>query len=106
MAKKQEPDKLEQEVSQAIAAGMTYGRWKALQPPAQTESKPIPDGWLVCEYCGKPFKPRIKTAQRFCEVGCQKRAYSEKHKKKNAAYVAQHRAKKGRSKNGKEWLCG
>lgn len=77
MAKKNKPDKLAQEVSQAIAAGMSYGKWKAMQPIVTAGTK-IPDGWKRCEYCGKAFKPT--QGKRFCDVACQKQSYRERIK--------------------------
>ena len=70
-------DKLAQDVHQAIAAGMSYGRWKALQQPVKVEQG-IPEGWLVCANCGKAFKPKTKKKQSYCDVTCQKQAYEEK----------------------------
>ena len=72
--KKSEPDKLLQEARQALAAGMSYGKWKALQP--HVEKPPIPDGWKPCEYCGKYFAP--KKGKRFCDTICVRAAYKEK----------------------------
>ena len=93
MAKK--PDKLAQDVSKAIAAKMSYGKWKAMQEPVKLE-KQIPEGWLVCEYCGRAFKPKTKKSQRFCEVECQKQAYVEKKREYMARYRAEKRASDGR----------
>ena len=42
MAKKKAPDKLAQEVSQALAAGMSYGKWKATQPVVAPPPKTLP----------------------------------------------------------------
>lgn len=78
MAKKK-VDKLAQDVSKAIAAGMSYGKWKAMQQPVKTENG-IPEGWLVCQHCGKAFKPKTKRGQRFCDYYCQQQAYYEKQK--------------------------
>lgn len=58
MAKKNnKPDKLAQEAAQAKAAGMSYGKWKAMQQP---EVKPeIHDGYMRCKCgCGAIFKKR------------------------------------------------
>jgi hypothetical protein len=71
------PDKLAQDVSKAIAAGMSYGKWKALQPIATTVGKP-PDGWKRCEYCRKPFKP--VQGKRFCDAVCQRQSYKERQR--------------------------
>lgn len=80
MDKKDQPDKLAHEVSQAIAEGLSYGQWKAKQPFVPYEAK-IPDGWKRCERCGKPFKPM--QAQRFCDIHCRELAY--RAKKRSAA---------------------
>jgi hypothetical protein len=75
MARKKAPDKLAQEVSKAIAAGMSYGKWKAMQPPV-TEEKGLAEGWKVCPYCGKRFK--AKNGKKYCEDYCRIMAYSDK----------------------------
>ena len=57
-------DQLTQDCIAARKAGMTYGKWKALQPrvevvmPKQEEKKPVAKKELpkrVCRYCGKEF---------------------------------------------------
>ncbi len=73
---KKKPDKLAEDVSKALAAGMSYGKWKAMQPPV--EEKGIREGWLVCKYCGEPFKPKTKKKQSYCGYYCQQQAYAEK----------------------------
>lgn len=89
MARKKKMDKLSQDAADALAAGMSYGKWKAMQKvpvtPVITETK-IPDGWLVCKWCGKPFKPKTKRSQDYCEAYCQKAAYNEKNREKINAY--------------------
>lgn len=77
MAKQNKPDKLAQEVSQAIAEGMSYGKWKARQPIVDVSNR-IPDGWKRCEYCGKGFKPL--QGKRFCDPACQRKSYRERVK--------------------------
>ena len=62
--------------------GVHYGKWKAMQKPV-TMKKKIPDGWLVCENCGVPFKPN-RTDQRFCDSYCQRQAYAERVRKQQA----------------------
>jgi hypothetical protein len=82
MKEKNRPDKLAQEVSQAIAAGLSYGKWKALQPVVAVEPQAIPDGWQPCEYCGKPFK-RVG-GKRYCEAYCRLEAYNARRRKEQA----------------------
>ena len=81
MARKKKPDKLSLDAAEARAAGMSYGKWKALQGEPVIVEKKIPAGWSVCKYCGKPFKPRVGSAQKYCEEFCQRSAYTERRKK-------------------------
>ena len=84
MAKKnKEPDKLSQDAAAAIAAGMSYGKWKSLQSPVKVEKveKKIPDGWRVCEYCGKLYKPKTYRPQKYCEPYCGQQAREAKKRK-------------------------
>lgn len=81
MAKKQKIDKLAQEVAMALAAGMSYGKWKAMQDPVKCE-KPKDCELVVCKYCGKQFKPKVKKRQIYCDIYCQKKAqYAARRKK-------------------------
>lgn len=99
MAKKKEPDKLAQDAAAALAAGMSYGKWKAMQDAVKIEklsNGEIPEGWKRCRYCGKPFKPKSNRTQYYCEVYCQTEAYKEKCREKDRerkrAYMAKKRA--------------
>ena len=83
MAKKNKPDKLARENAQAIAAGMSYGKWKAMQPVVAVDPKVIPDGWKRCEYCGKLFKGAVN--KRFCDYYCRTESYNERMRKEQAA---------------------
>lgn len=65
-------DKLSQEATAALAAGMSYGKWKAMQPTVKPKVTKIPEGWIVCQWCGKPFKP--SHAQRYCSQPCRHQA--------------------------------
>lgn len=88
MARKKKPDKLAQDAAAARAAGMSYGKWKALQSEPVKEKKGIPEGWLVCKYCGKPFKPKVKRNQIYCEAYCQAEAQKERDRQRAAARKA------------------
>lgn len=78
MAKQKQPDKLAQEVAAARSAGMSYGKWKGLQPRVKIETQEIPEGWKCCAYCGKPFKPKTKQKQKYCDSVCGNRARAER----------------------------
>ena len=89
MAKKKEMDKLAQDAAAALAAGMSYGKWKALHPQTvaeKPEADEVPDGWKMCKYCGKHFKPS-NSGQRYCDIQCQKatqRIRDREYKRKQA----------------------
>lgn len=87
MAKK-EPDKLSQDAAAARAEGMSYGKWKGLQTPENVEKK-IPEGWRICEYCGKPYKPKTYRPQKYCEPYCGQRARIERSRKANSTRSAE-----------------
>ena len=92
-------DRLAMNAMLARQAGMTYGKWKALQPVVPVEKK-IPDGWLKCEECGEPFAP--KNGKRFCDEGCRRRSYDKRKNQKKAEYMRQYRAaKKEGAEDGK-----
>lgn len=97
MDNKKEPDRLAQEAAAALAASMSYGKWKGLQyerdKEAQSREKKIPEGWLICKYCGKPFKPKTKRSQFYCEAVCQMEAQKQRDREKLASYKREWRAK-------------
>lgn len=84
MAKNKEPDKLAQDAAAALAARMSYGRWKAAQNPVKIEKPPLPSDWRVCPWCGTPFKLKNNRKRMYCEAGCQRAAQSAKDRKRKA----------------------
>ena len=87
MAKKK-MDKLSQDAAAAKAAGMSYGKWKAMQGEQPIRKDPeVPETWKICQYCGKPFKPTTKRPQLYCEAYCGTRAYYERERLKKAKSV-------------------
>ena len=83
-------DKLAQDAASALAANMSYGRWKALHPNTmaeKTQDGEIPYGWKVCNHCGNPFRPN-KSGQRYCDIDCQRsaaRIRDREYKRRQAA---------------------
>ena len=67
MARRRKPDRLDIESSKAIAAGMSYGRWKALQPP-DVIVPPVPKQMyaMVCQRCGRTFYQTDKRQRKYC----------------------------------------
>jgi hypothetical protein len=66
-------DRLARNAMLAKQAGMSYGKWKAMQPIVEVKEKPMPEGYRKCEYCGEPF-PK-KQGKRFCHDECRREAY-------------------------------
>ena len=92
MARKKKMDKLAWENAQALACGMSYGKWKAKQAPVEIVKQEYPADWNLCAYCGKPFKPL--QGKRFCDVDCRKEAYREKQNEFQREYMRKRRTKK------------
>ena len=78
-------DRLARNAMLARQANMSYGKWKAMQPIVEVDKDAVPEGWRVCEWCGKAFKPKTKKKQRFCDFVCQRYAYFAKNKTKDGA---------------------
>ena len=91
-------DRLARNAMLARQAGMSYGKWKAMQQPVKVENKPVPEGWRKCEYCGKPFKK--KSGKRFCDVYCREKAYEPRAKEIQLGYMRKYRSRKGGSCDG------
>lgn len=102
MAKKKELDNLAKDMIRCKKDGFGchYGDWKFLHPNTKEkqDDSAIPNGWLICRECGKPFKPRTKRSQFYCEAECQKRAAQRKFKENNKDYyknkMAEYRERK------------
>ena len=88
---KNKPDKLADDVSKAIAAGTSYGRWKAMQEPVKVETE-IPEGWQACPVCGKLFK--TGKGKKFCDIECTKIAYKERTREQTRLRARKYRARK------------
>ena len=86
-------DRLARNAMLARQAGMSYGKWKALQPIVKVEEKPIPEGWRKCEYCGKHIKK--KQGRKFCDIYCREQAYKPRRNELNREQARKYREKKG-----------
>ena len=85
-------DKLAQDAKKALAAGMSYGKWKAMQEPVKVE-KELPEGWKVCPQCGKPFKS--SQGKKYCDIYCREQAYAPKAREaQRAYYIAKRKGQK------------
>ena len=88
------PDKLSHEVNMALAAGMSYGKWKAMQTPVVVE-KPVPKvkAMQVCDECGAEFPVYDNRTRKFCSEKCRLA--------KNARHKYEWRKKHGKTKDAR-----
>ena len=80
-------DKVILDAVEAKQKGMTYGQLIAIRYEQGLKSnegkqETVPEGWIKCEYCGKPFKKRY--VKRFCDVYCRERSYVERQAAKKS----------------------
>ena len=80
MTKKQ-PDKLAQDAAKALAAGMSYGKWKAMQKPAEPTEPKVHRKPFVCEYCGKTFYTTTNHKRKYCSDYCSQEWRKERERK-------------------------
>ena len=81
MAKKKEPDKLAQDAAAALAAGMSYGKWKAMQNPVKIEKPKLDEKEIIlCLNCGAQVKQCTNHSRKYCGPYCA-REYNRKKKK-------------------------
>ena len=94
-------DELSRDAMLAKQAGLTYGKWRALQWEEECKKNPeakackkeqIPEGWEKCEYCRKLFKKQ--TTKRFCDIYCRRMA---NYAKESAKAAERYRRKKERA---------
>lgn len=72
MAKQKQPDRLSIESSKALAAGMSYGKWKAMQNPTVIIQPQRTRGIKrICEWCGKEYERHDNRASKYCSYECQ-----------------------------------
>ncbi len=81
MAETKKPDKLSRAVTMALAAGMSYGKWMALQGSQPKQPKEAP-AWVgtrrVCKFCGGEFVQHDKRYRIYCCEAHRQAAYDRK----------------------------
>lgn len=95
MTRKKELDKLSLDMMQCVkdGYGCHYGKWKAMQAEGKIERN-VPEGWRVCEHCGKTFKPTTHSVQKYCEYSCQRAAADVRNKEKKREQMKAYRERK------------
>lgn len=80
---KNDQDKLSMEVSMALASGMSYGKWKAMQTPVKIEPRKDPLTDIhYCACCGREFISKDNRRRKYCSVKCRKTATLKNARKK------------------------
>lgn len=97
MAKKKELDNLSKDMIRCKADGFGchYGQWKALTGDTREKVEDqTPQGWLICQRCGKEFKPKTRRPQKYCDAVCQREATTERNMDKKRAYAKAYQERK------------
>lgn len=83
MARQKKPDKLAQDASAALAANMSYGKWKALQDytPIQPKERIRSEWEKICAFCGEDFEAN-RTNQLYCSRVCEKKSCYKRRKER------------------------
>lgn len=87
MGRHKKPDKLAQDAAAALAAGMSYGKWKALQPVAVKEEKPPKPYYDMreCAICGLEFRVGANGRKKYCSEECVREAENRARREKRGA---------------------
>ena len=89
-------DNLARNAMLAKEAGLSYGKWKAMQPIVEIKKPEIPEGAKKCVGCGKAFVGR-NPKQKYCDVTCQKETYRRNHPSYYREYKKEWRKKNGQA---------
>ena len=79
MAKKK-MDKLSQDVTDAIKAGVSYGKYMAMKEP-EIEAPAKTGIKRICLHCGKEFFVNHRKRKDYCNDQCRENFYYQKYKK-------------------------
>lgn len=81
---KKEPDQLAIDAAAALAAGMSYGKWRAMQKPVEIVKKPDTETGrkYICEQCGKTFIRQDRKFAKYCSDECRYKAWNRKKRER------------------------
>ena len=76
--------KLNADISSAIAAGMSYGKWIAAQPVVEIPKKPnvFITEYLTCAFCGCQFVDPYGRERDYCGKRCKRLAKEQRAKER------------------------
>ena len=82
MGKKKTMDQLSIDASNALKAGMSYGKYMATKKQTSA-TVPVQSGYKhTCPVCGNEFVTYIKNARKYCSDDCKHKAdYKRKRKR-------------------------
>ena len=76
-------DKLTLDSTAAIAAGMSYGKWKALHPVSPYQERVYTDvETKVCHHCGKTY-PVVNRGTKYCGDECRRAVINKRKVEQN-----------------------
>lgn len=74
-------DQLSIDASNAIKAGMSYGKYMAMKPRTDSPKKPTRLGRsIACEFCGEQFVNYRNNDRKYCSDDCRNRACVKRKK--------------------------
>lgn len=85
MAQPRVPDQLSLDAAEARKAGMSYGKWKAIQGAQNVQRKD--HDTARCEFCGTLIRLNPKCRRQFCDERCRSEFYNQRKRE----YMQQHR---------------
>lgn len=74
-------DKLSQDSTNAIKAGMSYGQYMAMKQPVKVEQHEPQGIRRICEHCGEIFYRYDQIKQKYCSDRCRKNAENKRARK-------------------------
>ena len=85
-------DRLTRNAMLAKQAGMSYGKWKAMQPIVPIAEKKASKDLKVCPWCGEKFETSGKKI--YCGDFCREQHYYKKNKERLIKYMKEYKQKK------------
>lgn len=75
-------DNLARNAFLARQAGMSYGKWKAMQGPVKPPERKGYEKLGICKYCRKTFLQSRSNKRQYCDSYCKDEASKERAKQR------------------------